>query len=107
MPEIKPTFKSVSTDGTTLDDFTVTATLTNSTVGATTPPVYRVELVGTLSRRETVFAERDVLIAAGSDVSVSFTGLQKQGATAILCPGEGAAAEIFFDRRGIVFVFKG
>lgn len=77
MPEIKPTFKSVSTDGTTLDDFTVTATLTNSTVGATTPPVYRVELVGTLSERETVFAERDVLIAAGSDVSVSFTGLPK------------------------------
>ncbi len=77
MPEIKPTFKSVSTDGTTLDDFTVTATLTNSTVGATTPPVYRVELVGTLSGLETVFAERDVLIAAGSDVSVSFTGLPK------------------------------
>ena len=77
MPEIKPTFKSISTDGTTLDDFTVTATLTNSTVGATTPPVYRVELVGTLSGRETVFAERDVLIAAGSDVSVSFTGLPK------------------------------
>ena len=77
MPEIKPIFKSVSTDGTTLDDFTVTATLTNSTVGATTPPVYRVELVGTLSGRETVFAGRDVLIAAGSDVSVSFTGLPK------------------------------
>ena len=77
MPEIKPTFKSVSTDGTTLDDFTVTATLTNSTVGATTPPVYRVELVGTLSGLEAVFAERDVLIAAGSDVSVSFTGLPK------------------------------
>ncbi len=77
MPEIKPTFKSVSTDGTTLDDFTVTATLTNSTVGATTPPVYRVELVGTLSGLKTVFAERDVLIAAGSDVSVSFTGLPK------------------------------
>ena len=31
--------------------------------------------------------------------SVSFTGLQKQGATAILCPGEGAAAEIFFELR--------
>lgn len=77
MPESKPIFKSVSTDGTTLDDFTVTATLTNSTVGATTPPVYRVELVGTLSGRETVFAGRDVLIAAGSDVSVSFTGLPK------------------------------
>lgn len=77
MPEIKPWFKSVTTDGTTLDDFTVTATLTNSVTNATTPPVYRVELVGTLSGRETVFAERDVLIAAGSDVSVSFTGLPR------------------------------
>ena len=59
------------------DDFTVTATLTNTTVGASAPPVYRVELVGTLSGLEAVFAERDVLIAAGSDVSVSFTGLPK------------------------------
>ena len=77
MPEIKPWFRTVQTSGSTLDDFTVTATLTNSNASATTPPVYRAELVGTLNGVETVFAYRDVLIAAGSDVSVSFTGLPK------------------------------
>ena len=77
-PEAAP---NVEVSGTTLDDLSVTVSLTHSGRIPNTPPVYRVDLVGTWKKGTTqekenvVFASKDILVAALNTVSVTFSDL--------------------------------
>lgn len=77
-PEATP---SVKVEGTTLDNLNVTVSLTHSGRALTTPPVYRVDLLGTWKKGTTeekenvVFASQDILVASKGTASVSFTNL--------------------------------
>lgn len=72
---------SCEVTGTTLQNLAVAVTLNAKGSNLVhTPPIYRVELVGTwksgtVTRQNVVFASRDVLIAAQGEASAVFTGL--------------------------------
>ena len=58
--------------GDTLEDLVITAKLVPAAAAINTPPIFRVELVGTVNGKETVFAYEDVLLAAGAEVDAHF-----------------------------------
>lgn len=61
--------------GDTLEDLVVTAKLGPATTAINTPPIFRMELVGTVGGKETVFAYEDVLLTAGAEVDAHFRDL--------------------------------
>ena len=67
--------------GTTLKDLNVMVSLTHSSDALTTPPIYRVDLLGTWKKGMTeekenvVFASQDILVASKGTASVSFANL--------------------------------
>ena len=69
---------TASYSGSTAADFTVTAALTVRETTMETPPVYRIELLGTVGGQEYVFAQEDVLTSAGSTVTANFRNLPVQ-----------------------------
>lgn len=69
---------TASYSGSTATDFTVTAALTVRETTMETPPVYRIELLGTVGGQEYVFAHEDVLTSAGSTVTANFRDLPVQ-----------------------------
>lgn len=69
---------SVSYSGSTVDDCTVTATLTVNEPQMETPPIYRIEVLGTVGTNEYVFAYEDVLTSAGNTVTANFRDLPKE-----------------------------
>lgn len=69
---------TASYSGSTAADFTVTAALTVRETTMETPPVYRIELLGTVGGQEYVFAHEDVLTLAGSTVTANFRDLPVQ-----------------------------
>ena len=69
---------TASYSGSTAADFTVTAALTVRETTMETPPVYRIELLGTVGGQEYVFAHEDVLTSAGSTVTANFRDLPVQ-----------------------------
>ena len=69
---------TASYSGSTAADFTVTAALTVRETTMETPPVYRIELLGTVGGQEYVFAHKDVLTSAGSTVTANFRDLPVQ-----------------------------
>lgn len=69
---------TASYSGSTAADFTVTAALTVRETTMETPPVYRIELLGTVGEQEYVFAQEDVLTSAGSTVTANFRDLPVQ-----------------------------
>ena len=68
----------VSYSGSTVDDFTITASLTVNESTMDTPPIYRIEVIGDENGKEIVFAYADVLTAAGNAAAANFTNLPKQ-----------------------------
>ncbi len=75
LPDARLTSLTAAVSGDTLGDLTITATLATSDSGFTTPPVYRVELIGQVGGEDVVFAYDDALLSANSAVSVRFSGL--------------------------------
>lgn len=69
---------SVSYSGSTVDDCTVTAALTVNEQQMETPPIYRIEVLGTVGTNECVFAYEDVLTSAGNTVTANFRNLPKE-----------------------------
>ena len=69
---------SVSYSGSTVDDCTVTAALTVNEPQMETPPIYRIEVLGTVGTNECVFAYEDVLTSAGNTVTANFRNLPKE-----------------------------
>lgn len=69
---------SVSYSGSTVDDCTVTAALTVNEPQMETPPIYRIEVLGTVGTNEYVFAYEDVLTSAGNTVTANFRDLPKK-----------------------------
>lgn len=69
---------SVSYSGSTVDDYTVTAALTVNEPQMETPPIYRIEVLGTVGTNEYVFAYEDVLTSAGNTVTANFRNLPKE-----------------------------
>ena len=69
---------SVSYSGSTVDDCTVTAALTVHEPQMETPPIYRIEVLGTVGTNEYVFAYEDVLTSAGNTVTANFRDLPKE-----------------------------
>lgn len=69
---------SVSYSGSTVDDCTVTAALTVNESQMETPPIYRIEVLGTVDTNEYVFAYEDVLTSAGNTVTANFRNLPKE-----------------------------
>ncbi len=69
---------SVSYSGSTVDDCTVTAALTVNEPQMETPPIYRIEVLGTVGTNEYVFAYEDVLTSAGNTVTANFRDLPKE-----------------------------
>lgn len=69
---------SVSYSGSTVDDCTVTAALTVNEQQMETPPIYRIEVLGTVGTNEYVFAYEDVLTSAGNTVTANFRDLPKE-----------------------------
>lgn len=69
---------SVSYSGSTVDDCTVTAALTVNEPQMETPPIYRIEVLGTVGTNEYVFAYEDVLTSAGNMVTANFRDLPKE-----------------------------
>lgn len=69
---------SVSYSGSTVDDCTVTAVLTVNEPQMETPPIYRIEVLGTVGTNEYVFAYEDVLTSAGNTVMANFRDLPKE-----------------------------
>lgn len=69
---------SVSYSGSTVDDCTVTAALTVNESQMETPPIYRIEVLGTVGTNEYVFAYEDVLTSAGNTVTANFRNLPKE-----------------------------
>ena len=69
---------SVSYSGSTVDDCTVTAALTVHESQMETPPIYRIEVLGTVGTNEYVFAYEDVLTSAGNTVTANFRDLPKE-----------------------------
>lgn len=61
--------------GDTLEDLVVTAKLGPAAANINTPPIFRMELVGTVNGKETVFAYEDVLLTAGAEVDAHFRDL--------------------------------
>lgn len=61
--------------GDTLEDLVVTAKLGPAAAAINTPPIFRMELVGTVGDKETVFAYEDVLLTAGAEVDAHFRNL--------------------------------
>ena len=68
----------VSYSGSTVDDCTVTAALTVNEPQMETPPIYRIEVLGTVGTNEYVFAYEDVLTSAGNTVTANFRDLPKE-----------------------------
>lgn len=68
----------VSYSGSTVDDFTITAGLTVKETQMETPPIYRIEVLGTVGTNEYVFAYEDVLTSAGNTVTANFRDLPKE-----------------------------
>ncbi len=80
-PQATPSYKVT---GTTLDDLTVTVTLDASSYTVTTPPVYRVELLGdwieksdtgSITHKDTVLAKTDVLTVSRGKATATFQNL--------------------------------
>ena len=69
---------SVSYSGITVDDCTVTAALTVNELQMETPPIYRIEVLGTVGTNEYVFAYEDVLTSVGNTVTANFRDLPKE-----------------------------
>ena len=69
---------SVSYSGSTVDDCTVTAALMVNEPQMETPPIYRIEVLGTVGTNEYVFAYEDVLTSAGNTVTANFRDLPKE-----------------------------
>lgn len=69
---------SVSYSGSTVDDCTVTAALTVNEPQMETPPIYRIEVLGTVGTNEYVFAYEDVLTSTGNTVTANFRDLPKE-----------------------------
>ena len=69
---------SVSYSGSTVDDCTVTAALMVNEQQMETPPIYRIEVLGTVGTNEYVFAYEDVLTSAGNTVTANFRNLPKE-----------------------------
>lgn len=69
---------SVSYSGSTVDDCTVTAALTVNEPQMETPPIYRIEVLGTVGTNEYVFAYEDVLTSAGNTVTANFRDLPQE-----------------------------
>ena len=69
---------SVSYSGSTVDDCTVTAALMVNEQQMETPPIYRIEVLGTVGINEYVFAYEDVLTSAGNTVTANFRDLPKE-----------------------------
>ena len=69
---------SVSYSGSTVDDCTVTAALTVNEPQMETPPIYRIEVLGTVGTNEYVFAYEDVLTSVGNTVTANFRDLPKE-----------------------------
>lgn len=68
--------KNITITGDTLDDLTVNVALNAGNTAMDTPPVYRVELVGTWNGQEdTVLAKEDVLIVSKGSASATFSNL--------------------------------
>ncbi|XCP86775.1 type II secretion system protein [Roseburia hominis] len=71
----------IAVSGTTLENLNITVSLTHSGRELKTPPIYRVDLIGTWkegtpeAKENVVFASKDILIAAQSTASASFTDL--------------------------------
>lgn len=68
----------ISYSGSTVDDFTITASLTVNESTMDTPPIYRIEVIGDENGKEIVFAYADVLTAAGNAAAANFTNLPEQ-----------------------------
>ena len=68
--------KNVTITGTTLEDLTVNVELNAGNNAMDTPPVYRVELVGTWNGEvDTVLAKEDVLIVSKGSATATFSDL--------------------------------
>lgn len=68
--------ENVEVTGTTLDDLQIKVTLDASKKSATTPPVYRVELIGDWeNEKAVVLAKEDVLTVSNGKASVIFQNL--------------------------------
>lgn len=74
---------SVSVSGTTLDDLSITVSLDGSNTGMVeTPPIYRVELIGTWgsgtnAKEDVVLAKKDTLTVAGGTSTTTFSNLSE------------------------------
>ncbi len=70
---------TATVSGTTIDDLVVSADLTiRQSSGVTTPPIYRIELVGTVDGKDIVFAYEDVLVSVGHAVTANFRDIPAQ-----------------------------
>ena len=77
-PDGKIKSLDISYSGSTVDDFTITASLTVNESTMDTPPIYRIEVIGDENGKEIVFAYADVLTAAGNAAAANFTNLPEQ-----------------------------
>lgn len=68
----------VSYSGNTVEDFTITAGLSVRESTMETPPIYRIEVVGSIGTQEYVFAYEDVLTSAGNVVTANFRNLPEE-----------------------------
>ena len=68
----------VAYSGSTVDDFTITASLAVNQSTMDTPPIYRVEVLGTVDNQQYVFAYEDVLTSAGNAVTANFRDLPEE-----------------------------
>lgn len=64
--------------GNTMDELVISANLTVNESSATVPPLYRVELLGTVDGKDIVFAYEDVLVSIGNTVQANFRDLPRQ-----------------------------
>lgn len=64
----------IEQSGTSLEDLEINVTLSTSTT-SNTPPIYRVDLIGTLDDEIVTFASQDVLMVSGGSASTTFVHL--------------------------------
>ncbi len=70
---------TATVSGTTIDDLVISADLTiRQSSGVTTPPIYRIELVGTVNGEDIVFDYEDVLVSVGNAVTANFRDIPAQ-----------------------------
>ena len=69
---------TVSISGNTIKDLKVAVGIAVNETSVDVPPIYRVELLGAVQGKEIVFAQQDVLSAAGHQATAVFTDLPNE-----------------------------